>query len=310
MTQTLILVSADTESGDEAKEDSAIGSLKLNSFDPNDIEFDLYTSSNPNIPIRLFPDNITAISSANFLTSCPLKYILHGYDADASNFWWTEMKDEYLKAGSYNIILVNWSKLCDKSDISVIPNTYIVAKYGAEIINGLIRAGVLNVTMGLHIIGHDIGAHAASLTANLAGSGKVSRITGLDPAKIVFGKFGDDFRLDFTDAPMVDVIHTDGGVTGFLETRGTIDFFPNGGKIQPGCLVHGCNHFRALDLFIESISNPTAFKACKCSSYEDYKKKKCRCNEITYMGEFASPTSSPGSYFLQTNSFPPYNKPS
>ena len=47
-------------------------------------------------------------------------------------------------------------------------------------------------------------------------------------------------KLDSTDARLVDVIHTDGSADfadgfGLLKPIGHIDFFPNGGKQQPGC---------------------------------------------------------------------------
>ena len=47
-------------------------------------------------------------------------------------------------------------------------------------------------------------------------------------------------KLDATDARLVDVIHTDGSQDfmdgfGLLKPIGHIDFFPNGGREQPGC---------------------------------------------------------------------------
>lgn len=49
-----------------------------------------------------------------------------------------------------------------------------------------------------------------------------------------------DARLDETDAEFVEVIHTNGdtfnmGGAGTLQRLGTVDFYANGGWIQPGC---------------------------------------------------------------------------
>ena len=45
-----------------------------------------------------------------------------------------------------------------------------------------------------------------------------------------------DVRLDPTDAKHVDVVHTNEPFVGTPQTVGHIDFFPNGGSLQPGCL--------------------------------------------------------------------------
>jgi len=61
-------------------------------------------------------------------------------------------------------------------------------------------------------------------------------IAGLDPAGPHFGNWNPALRLDPTDAKYVDVIHTDAGMGGTPLLAGHIDFFPNGGESQPGCL--------------------------------------------------------------------------
>ena len=61
-------------------------------------------------------------------------------------------------------------------------------------------------------------------------------LTGLDPAGLYFTTVSSDFRLDESDASYVDVIHTDAGVLGTNRRNGDVDFYPNGGSRQPGCL--------------------------------------------------------------------------
>lgn len=65
----------------------------------------------------------------------------------------------------------------------------------------------------------------------------MGRVTGLDPAMPGFHLLASDkTRLDSTDAMFVDVIHSCGGVLGFLQPLGTVDFYPNAGTaVQPGC---------------------------------------------------------------------------
>ena len=64
-------------------------------------------------------------------------------------------------------------------------------------------------------------------------------MTGLDPAGPKFTNAEKDFRLDESDANYVDVIHTNAGVLGTSQRVGDIDFYPNGGKHQPGCGING-----------------------------------------------------------------------
>lgn len=91
----------------------------------------------------------------------------------------------------------------------------------------------------VHIIGHSLGAHVAGFAGKYL-SGKIGRITALDPAGPMFEKSKEDdncdHRLDKNDAKFVDVIHTCIELTGFHSPIGHVDVYPNGGVCgQPGC---------------------------------------------------------------------------
>ena len=64
-------------------------------------------------------------------------------------------------------------------------------------------------------------------------------LTGLDPAGPSFTGESSNFRLDASDASYVDVMHTNAGSLGTNQASGDIDFYPNGGTTQPGCLIDG-----------------------------------------------------------------------
>lgn len=108
-------------------------------------------------------------------------------------------------------------------------------------------------------------------------------------------------HLDASDAIFVDVIHTDAvdsivqvGVA-VAKASAHIDFYPNGGRNQPGCPVSTttsfetvrnfdadeielvlCNHYRAVDIFIESMTKTIpSIIAFPCENYDKFKAGKC-----------------------------------
>lgn len=82
---------------------------------------------------------------------------------------------------------------------------------------------------------YSVGAHIAGLTSNFINSGKIGRITGLDPTIIFYMSNNRSRDLDPTDAHFVDIIHTAAGILGQWGPSGHADFYVNGGTSQPGC---------------------------------------------------------------------------
>lgn len=92
-----------------------------------------------------------------------------------------------------------------------------------------------------HLIGHSLGGHVVGFAGQevLKATGRrIEWITGLDPAGPLFEVplQARDNRLSSDDARFVEIIHSDGGILGFITPLGDSDFYPNGGRfIQPGC---------------------------------------------------------------------------
>lgn len=185
------------------------------------------------------------------------------------------------------------------------------------------------------MVGHSLGAHVAGFAGKEVKkhAPRIYRISGLDPARSPFenSTVSNEDRLYREDAIVVFVIHTDRGARGFVESIGTIDFFPNNGTSpQPGCensedgegrlsnklcvnsiifvfVVDLCSHKRAYEFFTESIKNPNGFVSTLCLSYEDYENESCAFNyNATLGGEQVDYLD--GNYYFNTNAEPPYSK--
>jgi pimeloyl-ACP methyl ester carboxylesterase len=168
----------------------------------------------------------------------------------------------------------------------------------------------------IHLVGHSLGAQCSGLIGRhlkaISGDAiEISKIYALDPAGPGFEFFS--FAIPFltfnsitkSDAKYVQVIHTNGGISGMEYSVGHADFFPNGGTDQSGCELDPisaiCNHRRAWFYYQESVRDPQGFPALKCDSYDDFKQSKCDGNEIEFMGFGASGQKS-GKFYLRTHS--------
>lgn len=91
----------------------------------------------------------------------------------------------------------------------------------------------------IHLIGFSLGAHVTNFVAQSVRPFDIPRISGLDPAMPLYITASADNKLDPSDAKFVDVIHTNALIQGKIERCGHVDFYMNGGVIQPGCSKGG-----------------------------------------------------------------------
>ncbi|XP_055638674.1 phospholipase A1-like [Toxorhynchites rutilus septentrionalis] len=311
----------------------------LEPCNPDTIQFYLFTSDSPGeAPILL--NNIDPIVPAHINLTYGSKMIVHGYGGNIDFNATRMIRNAYLKQPRTNVLVVDWGKL---SKLPCYPTAAFNTKQAGECTATFLIGLKANYPefdcRELHAIGFSLGAHVLSFTSNALEKSigtKFRRITGLDPALPFFATARPHWKLDLTDADFVDVIHTNAGVYGKIETCGHVDFYINGGGTQPMCDNDSnqplCSHMMAPIYFAESIASKIGFWATKCTSYFAYFFGFCRYHaeqqqltidddsrgqEIGYsennvfdsnrilMGEYCSNTAE-GVYFVPTNKKPPY----
>ncbi|XP_062555865.1 lipase member H-B-like [Armigeres subalbatus] len=245
-------------------------------FDPEyDTRFYLYTPSNPETPHQIWNNYENSVIYSAFNASNPTRFVIHGWGGDFNSPINRRIRTELLSVGNFNIIFVDWSAGNDPFYPNSRRLVYPVGIATSNLIDFLVRVKYLR-REDVAVIGHSLGAHAAG-NVGKGQFGRIPVIIGLDPALPFFALDSID-RIKATDAEYVEVIHTNGGLLGFLEPIGDADFYPNWGRIQPGCGVDidgGCAHGRAVDLYVESISSRLGLVGRQCSGFQDIRNGIC-----------------------------------
>uniref|UniRef100_A0A8C5QM22 Triacylglycerol lipase n=1 Tax=Leptobrachium leishanense TaxID=445787 RepID=A0A8C5QM22_9ANUR len=243
--------------------------------------FLLFTPQNSNNFQEINARNPSTISSSNFRTNRRTRFIIHGFIDKGEETWLTDMCKAMLTVEDVNCFSVDWSGGSRTLYTQASNNIRVV---GAEV---ALFIDVLSSNFGyspsnVHVIGHSLGAQAAGEVGKRRRG--LGRITGLDPAEPYFQGTPIEVRLDPSDAPFVDVIHTDAAPVipnlglGTSQLVGHLDFFPNGGEQMPGCGKNAlsqiidldgiwqgtrdfvaCNHLRSYKYYLESITKRDGF---------------------------------------------------
>ncbi|XP_050402072.1 pancreatic lipase-related protein 2 [Patella vulgata] len=269
-------------------------------------------------------NNKDTIKHSYFDGSKPTKIIIHGLANNLNTAWLHELKDELLKRGDFNIIIVGWGNGAKVEDYSkAVANTRVVATVVHRTIGLLLTFGAK--LDKIHLVGHSLGAHTSGYVGHLF-KGALQRITGLDPAGPNYDHSPILVVLDHTDAKFVDIIHSNAapflsGGAGLLNQSGHVDFYLNGGKHQPGCkdgfsgiseLLHGhgisqtlgCSHGRSHIAFIESVNSRCPFTAYPCSDYDRFEAGKClNCGSTgcSVLGYYSDQYYARGKMYLNTS---------
>lgn len=234
----------------------------------------------------------------------PTIVLIHGWkDGYAANSN-TYIRSAILSHLDANVIKVDWSKLAGKIYLVAKNAVPSVGKYAAHFLQELTEEfdySLKNVTL----VGFSLGAHVAGNIGKTL-KGEFPLIIGLDPAGPLISSKNKAYSLCTDDADYVEIIHSDAGSAGMKDAIGHSDFYPNGGKNQPGCSGVGCSHNRAWEYYAESITD-NKFVAQNCNSYRDFTKKRCE-GSYAYMGGFTVDKTVSGVYYLDTNSEAPYGQ--
>ncbi|XP_063243720.1 lipase member H-A-like [Bacillus rossius redtenbacheri] len=282
-----------------------------------DIGFLLFTRQNPRSPHRLLAGDDARLRSSPFDLRAPTVVYIHGFSEHWAGLGASAIRDAYLERGHYNVVVVAWQTMAAGPWYArAVANCKVCGRHTATFLDYLVSRGL--DLASLHVVGFSLGAEVAGYVGGFLASGRLPRVTGLDPAFPLFVLRTSRNRLSRGDADFVDVIHTDGGAFGFPGALGHADFYPNGGTApQPGCrlaqhLASGqlqdivsCSHQRAWKLYAESVRSECSFRATRCHHWFAHVLGLCADGDRAYMGLAASPRAR-GKYFLRTRDRPPF----
>lgn len=217
-----------------------------------------------------YPFDMSAIERSGFNASLNTRVIIGGYFAKEDEEWIDEVVRQWLLLEPHsNVIKVSWAEANRGLYHSASYNSRIVGRQLSLFLHYLDQMFHIDLAK-FHLVGHSLGAHIAGFVGADC-DGRIARITGLDPAGPIFVELNTSLRLDASDARFVDVMHTNGGTItkgslGLSTPVGHVDYYCNGGSIQPGCYFSSvtksimdpveriaCNHRRSYRYFIDII---------------------------------------------------------
>ncbi|XP_055538350.1 phospholipase A1 member A-like [Wyeomyia smithii] len=280
-------------------------------FSPaTDMEFRLFTRSNPTSPQLLVIGNPASITGSNFNAAHPTRFTIHGWNGNGNDASNTVIRDSLLSVGDFNVIAVDWSVAAVTANYISARNAVGPAGTGVGlIISDLIATAGASVN-NIHISGFSLGGHVAGNAGKRHG-GNIHSIISLDPAGPLFS-LGQNDAVSAQDGQYVETIMTNAGTLGIDIPMGQANFYPNGGRSQPGCGIDiggGCAHARAPTFYAESLSSSVPFRATRCANYDEILAGVC-----TPSGADANMGGEPsnhgrgvtGVFFLTTNAAAPF----
>ncbi|KAF4517960.1 hypothetical protein B566_EDAN005327 [Ephemera danica] len=224
--------------------------------------------------------------NSTFDSNLPTVVLVHGYRGGDSIGPMVLLKNEYLRLGEHNLIMMDWGAYTR-------PPCYLQAI-------GSMRSSAKCLAQLLYAM-EESGLDAENVTC-------VGHSLGLDPARPIFDISSDQDRLDRKDAKIVQIIHSNAGFYGMHNRIGTADFCINRGH-QPFCTRTRnrelCSHVHALCFMAESLDPERARMATPCSpSCPLPNRNNTISGEPTFLGHFMN-DSATGMYCVESET-PPF----
>ncbi|XP_015430256.1 PREDICTED: pancreatic lipase-related protein 2-like [Dufourea novaeangliae] len=241
---------------------------KPNGTNALDVQF-LLSSRNQPQRVQVMIGKQFGLEWTDFQAERKTVLIVHGFLSHGGESWISDMEKSFLKWGDVNVVVVDWSTRGNtwnyyKAAVNTRVVGYQIASFFEHIENAtVVKSNPNGGNWGsLHLVGHSLGAHICGFAAKQLKRRQskwiVERITGLDPAQPCFKDADSTVKLHKSDALFVDVIHTNGKLLseiglGLPEPIGHVDFYPNGGKCQPGCIKIDTSYFDYLPIPLRVI---------------------------------------------------------
>lgn len=315
---------------------------KANGTNALNVRFFLSSRNQPN-RVHVYLGKQFGLEWTDFKVERRTIIIVHGFLSHSDEKWVIDMEQAFLTWGDVNVVVVDWSAGGNTWNYyKAAINTKVVGYQISRFLEHVVNATTVVSNWGpIHLVGHSLGAHICGFAAREFKKKHtdwiINRITGLDPAQPCFRNTDSSIHLDKTDAPFVDVIHTNGKLLSHLglglpEPIGHVDFYPNGGKSQPGCIGANeayfgflpipqisiqkaiCSHGRSYiylteSLLMTSTSNCSFWSHYWDLSYRHIKQimsEECNKDVCIEMGIKAENYAQRGTFFLVTSNSQPY----
>ncbi|XP_015187185.1 PREDICTED: phospholipase A1 1 [Polistes dominula] len=244
--------------------------------------------------------------------------LIHGFLSTGNNENFDAMAKALIEIDNFLVISVDWKKgacnaFASTNDVlgysQAVGNTRHVGKYVADFTKLLVEQYKVPMS-NIRLIGHSLGAH----TSGFAGKevqrlklGKYKEIIGLDPAGPSFLTNKCPNRLCETDAEYVQAIHTS-AILGVYYNVGSVDFYVNYGKSQPGCSEPSCSHTKAVKYLTECIKRECCLIGTPWKSYFSTPKpiSQCKRDTCVCVGLNAQSYPAKGSFYVPVDKDAPY----
>lgn len=250
------------------------------------------------------------MTNSQYNRNHPTRFIIHGWNNDGGSPVNTLIRQALINRGEFNVITVDWGRGAHTINyINARNSINAVGAFAAQFIDWMNQHGGLAFNT-INIYGHSLGGHAAGIVGKRVTRGRLAVVSAMDPALPLFDINRPAERVASTDANYVEVIHTNAGLLGFDLPIGHADFYPNFGRIQPGCgadVAGTCSHGRAFEFVAESMNTARRFLGTQCANYNEIVNSRCTSSgPQRLMAGHPATTAARGVFHLVTNANSPF----